>query len=147
MHARQAAAVQCMAWQARLTPVLAAQAALQPHKVAEAADHLRLRPVPRRPAAGDDLVGHVRLRRGVPGMGWAGRERETPALVGKRREEAVALPPPKKVEEMEPSKEDMTIEAGKNKVFTLNELRIKIEKDYGNMPWGKRMFEDLFRWL
>jgi hypothetical protein len=41
----------------------------------------------------------------------------------------------------------MTIEAGKNKVFTLNELRIKIEKDYGNMPWGKRMFEDLFRWL
>ena len=53
----------------------------------------------------------------------------------------------KKVEEMEPSKEDMTIEAGKNKVFTLNELRIKIEKDYGNMPWGKRMFEDLFRWL
>ena len=53
----------------------------------------------------------------------------------------------KKVEEMNPSQSDMTIEIGKNKVFTLNELRIKIEKDYGNMPWGKRMFEDLFRWL
>jgi len=53
----------------------------------------------------------------------------------------------KKVEEMKPTKEDMTVEIGKNKVFTLNELRIKIEKDYGNMPWGKRMFEDLFRWL
>lgn len=53
----------------------------------------------------------------------------------------------KKVEELNPSQSDMTIEIGKNKVFTLNELRIKIEKDYGNMPWGKRMFEDLFRWL
>ncbi len=53
----------------------------------------------------------------------------------------------KKVEEMNPSQSDMTIEIGKNKVFTLNELRIKIEKDYGNMPWGKRMFEDLFRWI
>jgi GLPGLI family protein len=53
----------------------------------------------------------------------------------------------KKVEELNPSQTDMTIEIGKNKVFTLNELRMKIEKDYGNMPWGKRMFEDLFRWL
>jgi GLPGLI family protein len=53
----------------------------------------------------------------------------------------------KKVEEMNPTKEDMSVDIGKNKVFTLNELRIKIEKDYGNMPWGKRMFDDLFRWL
>lgn len=53
----------------------------------------------------------------------------------------------KKVEEMKPSKEDMSIEVGKNKVFTLKELRLKIEKDYGNTPWGKRMFDDLFRWL
>jgi GLPGLI family protein len=53
----------------------------------------------------------------------------------------------KKVEEMKPTKEEMLIEVGKNKLFTLNELRIKIEKDYGNMPWGKRMFDDLFRWL
>ena len=29
----------------------------------------------------------------------------------------------------------------------LKELREKIEKDYGNTPWGKRMFDDLFRWL
>ncbi|MFM6934387.1 MAG: GLPGLI family protein [Flavobacteriales bacterium] len=53
----------------------------------------------------------------------------------------------KKIEEITPSKEDMTIETGKNKVFTLNELRQKIEKDYATTPWGKRMFEDLFRWL
>ena len=53
----------------------------------------------------------------------------------------------KKVEEIKPTKEDMTIDAGKNKVFTLKELRMKIEKDYGSTPWGKRMFDDLFRWL
>jgi hypothetical protein len=29
----------------------------------------------------------------------------------------------------------------------MNEFKLKIEKDYGNSPWGKRMFEDLFRWL
>jgi len=53
----------------------------------------------------------------------------------------------KKVEEIKPTKEDMNIDVGKNKVFTLKELRLKIEKDYGNTPWGKRMFDDLFRWL
>ena len=34
-----------------------------------------------------------------------------------------------------------TIEAG------FDVLKAKIEKDYGNTPWGKRMFDDLFRWL
>ena len=53
----------------------------------------------------------------------------------------------KKVEEIKPTREEMLIEVGKNKLFTLNELRIKIEKDYGSTPWGKRMFDDLFRWL
>jgi GLPGLI family protein len=53
----------------------------------------------------------------------------------------------KKIEEIKPTKEDMTIDLGKNKAFTLKELRTKIEKDYGNTPWGKRMFDDLFRWL
>ena len=53
----------------------------------------------------------------------------------------------KKVEEIKPTKEDMTIDIGKNKAFTLKELRMKIEKDYGSTPWGKRMFDDLFRWL
>ena len=53
----------------------------------------------------------------------------------------------KKVEEIKPTKEDMTIDIGTNKAFTLKELRMKIEKDYGSTPWGKRMFDDLFRWL
>ena len=53
----------------------------------------------------------------------------------------------KKIEFVSPSREEILLDAGKNKTFTLKELRQKIEKDYGNTPWGKRMFDDLFRWL
>ena len=53
----------------------------------------------------------------------------------------------KTVEIMQPKKEDFSVNIGKNKVYTMPELKEKIEKDYGNTPWGKRMFGDLFRWL
>ena len=53
----------------------------------------------------------------------------------------------KQIEIVAPNNEDLTPDKGKNKVFTLIELKAKIEKDYGNTPWGKRMFDDLFRWL
>lgn len=46
-----------------------------------------------------------------------------------------------------PKSESLAVEIGKNKLFTLRELRDKLEKDYGNTPWGKRMFDDMFRWL
>ena len=46
-----------------------------------------------------------------------------------------------------PKNDALTVELGKNKLFTLKELRDKLEKDYGNTPWGKRMFDDMFRWL
>jgi GLPGLI family protein len=46
-----------------------------------------------------------------------------------------------------PKQDALAVEIGKNKLFTLRELREKLEKDYGNTPWGKRMFDDMFRWL
>ncbi|MFM7387619.1 MAG: hypothetical protein ACKO5L_05625, partial [Bacteroidota bacterium] len=46
-----------------------------------------------------------------------------------------------------PTQEKLLAEIGKKKVFNLKELREKLEKDYGNTPWGKRMFDDMFRWL
>ena len=46
-----------------------------------------------------------------------------------------------------PKNEALSVEIGKNKTFSLKELREKLEKDYGNTPWGKRMFDDMFRWL
>jgi GLPGLI family protein len=53
-----------------------------------------------------------------------------------------------KVEFVEiPKNADFTVDMGKSKLFTLKQLREKLEKDYGNTPWGKRMFDDMFRWL
>jgi len=46
-----------------------------------------------------------------------------------------------------PKRENMVVEIGKNKVFNLKELREKLEKEYGNTPWGKKLFDDMFRWL
>jgi GLPGLI family protein len=46
-----------------------------------------------------------------------------------------------------PSAQSLVLDRGKNKFYTLKELKEKLEKDYGNQPWGKRVFEDLFRWL
>ncbi|MFM7565368.1 MAG: GLPGLI family protein [Flavobacteriales bacterium] len=46
-----------------------------------------------------------------------------------------------------PKSPDLEVDIGKNKLFTLRQLREKLEKDYGNTPWGKRMFDDMFRWL
>lgn len=43
--------------------------------------------------------------------------------------------------------ETFKIDVGKNKFYTLVSLKEKIEKEYGNTPWGKRIFSDLFRWL
>jgi GLPGLI family protein len=53
----------------------------------------------------------------------------------------------KKIEAIAPTNDELKLEVGKNKTFTLKELKLKIEKEYGNTPWGKRMFDDLFRWL
>lgn len=53
----------------------------------------------------------------------------------------------KSVQAYTPSKEELTYNLGKNKVYTLEEFRQKIDAEYGSTPWGKRMFSDLFRWL
>ena len=53
----------------------------------------------------------------------------------------------KSIEFTKPKQEELIPDVGKNKVFTIQKLKYKIEKDYGNTPWGKGMFDDLFRWL
>ena len=53
----------------------------------------------------------------------------------------------KKIDTVAPKKEELMLNPGKNKVFTIVELRQKIEKEYGSTPWGKRLFDDIFRWL
>jgi len=53
----------------------------------------------------------------------------------------------KKVEFIQPKKEELQANIGKNKVLTIKELKADIEKKFGSQPWGRRMFDDLFRWL
>ncbi len=53
----------------------------------------------------------------------------------------------KKIEFVAPNNKDLTPETKKGDIYDLKGLKLKIEKDYGNTPWGKRMFDDLFRWL
>lgn len=47
---------------------------------------------------------------------------------------------------MEPTKEQLNYNLKKNDVYTMDQLKKKIEEDFGNQPWGKRLFVDLFRW-
>lgn len=53
----------------------------------------------------------------------------------------------KKVEFIQPKVEELHGNIGKNKAITIKELKADIEKKYGSQPWGRRMFDDLFRWL
>ena len=53
----------------------------------------------------------------------------------------------KKIEFVKPTQKELIPDSGKNKIFTLQQLKFKIKKDYGGTPWGKGMFENLFRWL
>ena len=53
----------------------------------------------------------------------------------------------KTIEFTKPTREELLPDVGKNKIFTLQQLKYKIKKDYGSTPWGKGMFENLFRWL
>ncbi len=83
----------------------------------------------------------------VPTMGPEGFNGLPGTILGLATEDGGIIYFAKTVEELKPSVEDLSYKLGKNKVFTMNEFKEKVEKDYGNQPWGKRIFADLFRWL
>ncbi len=83
----------------------------------------------------------------IPSTGPEGFSGLPGTILGLATEDGGVIYFAKSVEAMVPKKEDLMLNSGKNKIFTMNEFKQKIEKDYGNSPWGKRMFEDLFRWL
>ena len=83
----------------------------------------------------------------IPSTGPEGFSGLPGTILGLATEDGGVIYFAKSVEAMVPKKVDLMLNSGKNKIFTMNEFKQKIEKDYGNSPWGKRMFEDLFRWL
>lgn len=51
-----------------------------------------------------------------------------------------------KIEILTPKKEQLSFVTGKKDVYTMQELKDKLEKQFADKPWGKRVFIDLFRW-
>jgi GLPGLI family protein len=83
----------------------------------------------------------------IPSVGPEGFCGLPGTILGVATEDGSVIYFAKKVDVAQPASTDLKLEIGKNKVFTLQELRQKLEKEYGNTPWGKRVFDDLFRWL
>ena len=53
----------------------------------------------------------------------------------------------KEIELIQPNEEDLHCKIGKNKVYTMDELKQEIEDKFSNSKWGKGMFQEMFRWL
>ncbi len=50
-----------------------------------------------------------------------------------------------KFEKIDPK--EFVVDLKRKDVYTLKELKVELEEKFGNEPWGKRLFTDLFRWL
>lgn len=83
----------------------------------------------------------------VPSVGPEGFCGLPGTILGVASEDGGVIYFAKKVDVAKPANSELKLEIGKSKVFTLLELRQKLEKEYGNTPWGKGLFDDLFRWL
>ncbi|MBI1838132.1 MAG: GLPGLI family protein [Flavobacteriia bacterium] len=83
----------------------------------------------------------------VPSVGPEGFSGLPGAILGLATEDGGIIYFAKSVEIVEPKAESFTVNPKKKKAFTYIELKAKLEEEYGNTPWGKRIFDDLFRWM
>ncbi len=83
----------------------------------------------------------------VPTIGPEGFDGLPGAILGLATEDGGIIYFAKSVEIIVPKQEFFKIDTGKKDVYSMEELKTKIEKDFGNTPRGKRMFNDLFRWM
>jgi GLPGLI family protein len=68
------------------------------------------------------------------------------AILGLATEDGGVVYFAKSVEILNPDFEKIIPSTGKNKLFTEQELKTKLEKDFGNQKWGKTMLTELFMW-
>jgi GLPGLI family protein len=83
----------------------------------------------------------------VPSVGPEGFDGLPGAILGLATEDGGIIYFAKSVEELKPTSEVYKVDLKKKEVYTMAELKDKIEKEYGSTPMGKRIFVDLFRWL
>lgn len=68
------------------------------------------------------------------------------AILGLATEDGGVIYFAKSVEVSNPSQEILLPKKGKNKIYSSEELKVKLEKDFGKNPWGKAMIRELFAW-
>ncbi len=83
----------------------------------------------------------------VPSIGPEGFFGLPGAILGLATEDGGIIYFAKEVEVLTPKAETFVVDTKKKDVYTPDELRAKLEKDFANSPWGKRMYDELFRWL
>ena len=83
----------------------------------------------------------------APSVGPEGFSGLPGAILGLATEDGGIIYFAKSVELIAPKKEVLTYTQGKNKSYSMQEFKEKIEKDFGTQPWGKNLFNDMFRWL
>lgn len=69
------------------------------------------------------------------------------AILGLATEDGGIVYFAKEVEEMEPTPEQLDLDPKKEKVYTIEELKVLIDEQFGKTEWGKDLFNGLFRWL
>lgn len=52
-----------------------------------------------------------------------------------------------KVEELQPTAAQLSLDPKKQKVYTIPEFKVLIDEQFGKTEWGKYLFDGLFRWL
>jgi GLPGLI family protein len=82
----------------------------------------------------------------VPSIGPEGFNGLPGAILGLATEDGGIIYFAKSVEAMKPPEGALDYEIGKNDVYTMEELRVELEKRFAGQPWGKRVFDDMFRW-
>lgn len=53
----------------------------------------------------------------------------------------------KSVEVLNPKETDFKVDIKRKKVFTLEELRTKLNEEYGKEDWGRKVIARVFRWM
>lgn len=83
----------------------------------------------------------------VPSVGPEGFFGLPGAILGLATEDGGIIYFAKKVEFNEPKAEIFAVNTKKKDVFTPEEFKTKMKKDFGSDEWSQRWMNDLFRWL
>jgi len=83
----------------------------------------------------------------VPFVGPEGFYGLPGAILGLATEDGGIIYFAKEVIYQEVKASDFELDLKKKEIYSLVQLKAKLEEQFANEPWGKRIFDDLFRWL